>query len=149
MATQNKRLTARHHAVIVELVKGHQLAEISAATGVGIPTIMTWKNQPLFSTALNEALDQARRHGTESLKSHVQSAADYLGKAVRQSEINNVGVRAAESILDRVGLSPVLTSGGAPGEGQAPMDRAQILKLLKTLPPGLLKEALNANKGED
>lgn len=143
-----QRLTAKHHAVIAALAAGEFVEDAAKRLNVPVGTITRWRSQPLFSLALNQALDEVRRHGLENLKAHVSAATDYLGKAVRQREINNVGVRSAEAILDRVGLTPELASGNAPTVS-TPGDRGAVIKLLRTLPKSILREALQVEDEEE
>ena len=149
MATAGMRLTGKHHAVIAAIARGEFVEDVSKAHNVPKSTIQRWRTQPLFSLALNEALDAARKAAVEDLKAHVTAATGYLGRAVAHGQpISPSGIRAAEAILDRVGLTPELTSGQAPSAA-TPGDRGAVIKLLRSLPPSLLREALQALPDDD
>lgn len=144
-----QRLTVRHHAVIAALARGEMVADVSTSLNVPVGTITRWRTQPLFSLALNAALDEARQVAVQNLKSHVLSASDYLGRACKKdAPITPSGIRAAEAILDRVGLTPEMSSGQAPLVS-TPGDRGAVIKLLRSLPPSLLREALQALPDDD
>lgn len=144
----NKRLSARHFKVIAALARGLTSAEAAQETGVDVNVLRKWAAQPLFSAALNEALDEVRRGAVTQLKAHTSAAVDYLGRCVAQVALTPVGVKAAEAILDRVGLSPERTAGEAPND-VIPGDRDAILRLLRTLPTKLLREALTPLPEDD
>jgi len=93
-------VSTRQHALIVELLAGHNLTDAARRANVSLATAKRWKQQEAFVTALREAQSDRLRQTTAILSLFGRDAALILRRAADDKNVPDaVRVRAATVLL--------------------------------------------------
>lgn len=100
-------LSTEQAQAIVLLSEGLGVTTVAERVGVDRRTIWRWRQAPHFLAELQRRREDLLDHGARTLASVVPDATAALAAIVRDPSADaTVRLRAAEAILDRVGLGP-------------------------------------------
>lgn len=99
-------LTAEQGQALVLLVEGHSMQAVANRVGVDRVTLWRWRRSPAFVAEYERLREEAHDRGRRILEAAVGAATGALVEiVVDKTNTASERLRAAEAILDRVGLA--------------------------------------------
>jgi transposase-like protein len=115
-----ERLTAAQGQAILLLVEGYGISTIAERVGVDRTTLLRWRRAPTFAAEYERAREETHDRGIRVLQAAIGQAVGAIVEIVRDPEVDpGVRLRAAEAILDRVGLAPTARVEVVDGDPEA------------------------------
>ncbi len=128
-------------------VQGMALDQIGFQLGVNRRTVAWWFESPVVQAMYDELTEPIRIRATDILRKGADHAATYICAAVQPNHelykrINGNGIKAAQLILDRVGLAAYMPRAHEVERVEELEDLDTIRQVLRQLGPELVAELM-------